>query len=145
MAFNPSPEVKSILIRTHDLVTAVSIEPLSVAGILLSKGFITAEIMSRMLIASYTPTEKAAILIEAVRNKITIAPTKFTEFLAILSEQTSTQEVVESLYSTYQSEFLLRGDNYYYYYYSLYIACMTGIIISSCCQLAIINIIIVIL
>ena len=110
MAFNPSPEVKSILIRTHDLVTAVSIEPLSVAGILLSKGFISGEIMSKMLIVTYTPTEKAAILIEAVRNKITIVPTKFTEFLGILSEQTSTQEVVESLYSTYQSEFLLRGD-----------------------------------
>lgn len=110
MAFKPSPEVKSILIRTHDLVTAVSIEPLSVAGILLSKGFISGEIMSKMLIVTYTPTEKAAILIEAVRNKITIVPTKFTEFLGILSEQTSTQEVVESLYSTYQSEFLLRGD-----------------------------------
>jgi hypothetical protein len=107
MAFNPSPEVKSILIRTHDLMTALSIEPLSMAGILLSKGFISGEIMSKMLIVTYTSTEKAAILVEAVRNKITIMPTKFTELLGILSEQTSTQEIVGSLYSTYQSELSL--------------------------------------
>jgi hypothetical protein len=113
MAFNPSPEVKSILIRTHDLMTALSIEPLSIAGILLSKGFISGEIMSKMLIVNYTSTEKAAILVEAVRNKITIMPTKFTEFLGILSERTSTQEIVESLYSTYQSELSLLSSVMY--------------------------------
>lgn len=105
MAFNSSPEVKTILIRTHDLVTALSSEPLGMAGILLSKGFISGEIMSKMLVVSYTPTEKAAILIEAVRNKIAVAPAKFTELLGILSEQICAQEVVENLHSTYQSEF----------------------------------------
>ena len=104
MASNPSPEVKSILIRTHDLMTALSNEPLGVAGILLGKGFISSEIMSKMLIVSYIPTEKATILVEAVRNKIELAPSKFSEFLEILSEVTCTQEVVESLRSTYQSK-----------------------------------------
>ena len=107
MASNTSPEVKSIIVRTHDLMTALSNEPLGVAGILLSKGFISSEIMSKMLIVSYTPTEKATILVEAVRNKIELAPTKFTELLEILSEQTCAKEAVESLRSTYQSELTL--------------------------------------
>ena len=104
MAFNPSPEVKSILIRTPDLMAAWSNEPLGVAGILLSKGFISGEIMSKMLIVSYTPVEKATILIEAVRNRIDVSPAKFTELLEILSEQICAREVAEGLRSTYQSE-----------------------------------------
>jgi hypothetical protein len=79
-------------------------EPLGVAGILLGKGFISGEIMSKVLIISYTPTEKAAILIEAVRNKIELAPSKFTELLGVLSEVACAKEVVERLHSTYQSE-----------------------------------------
>ena len=84
---------------------ALSNEPLSVSGILLSKGFISSEIMSKMLMVSYTPTEKATILIEAVRNKIELVPSKFAEFLEILSEQVCAKEVVERLRSVYQSEF----------------------------------------
>ena len=105
MASNPSPEVNAITIRTHDLMLALSNEAVSVAGMLLSKGFISGEIMSKMLVVSYTPTEKATILIEAVRNKIELAaPSKFTELLEILSEVACAKEVVESLRSTYQSE-----------------------------------------
>ena len=104
MACNPSPEVKAILIRTHDLMLALANEPLGMAGMLLSKGFISGEIMSKMLVVSYTSTEKATILIEAVRNKVELAPSKFTELLEILSEQTCAKEVVESLRSTYQFE-----------------------------------------
>ena len=109
MAYNPSPEVKSILIRTPDLMTALSNEPLGVAGILLSKGLISGEVMSKMLIVSYTPAEKATILIEAVRNRIDIFPAQFSEFLEILSAQICAKEVAERLRSTFQSEF-----NYYY-------------------------------
>jgi hypothetical protein len=79
-------------------------DPLGVALKLLSKGFISEETMSKMLVVSYTPTEKAAILIEAVRNKIELAPSKFTELIEILSEVACAKEVVESLRSTYQSE-----------------------------------------
>lgn len=104
MASNPSPEVRSILIRTHDLMIALSNEPVGVAGMLLSKGFIPAEIMSKMLVVSYTPTEKATILIEAVRNKLELAPSKFPELLEILSELTCAKEIVASLHLTHQSE-----------------------------------------
>ena len=105
MASNSPPEVNAITIRTHDLMLALSNEPLGVAGILLGKGFISGEIMSKMLVVSYTSTEKATILIEAVRNKIELAPSKFMELLEILSAEVAcAKEVVESLRSTYQSE-----------------------------------------
>ena len=104
MATNSPPEVNAITIRTHDLMLALSNEPVGVAGILLGKGFISAEIMSQMLVTSHTLTEKATILIEAVRNEIELAPLKFTELLEILSEVECAKEVVESLRSTYQSE-----------------------------------------
>ena len=74
MAFITSSEANLILIQTHDLMIVLSNEPLGVAGILLGKGFISSEFMSKMLVVSYTPTEKATILIEAVRNKIATAP-----------------------------------------------------------------------
>ena len=106
MAANSSPEVKAITIRTHDLMLALSNEPLGVAGILLGRGFISGEIMSKMLVVSYTPNEKATILIEAARNKVELAPSKFPELLEILSDQACAKEVVESLRSTYQSELI---------------------------------------
>ena len=112
MAANQSPEVKAILKQTHDLTTALSNEPLSVAGILLSKELISRDIWSKMLLHSYTPAEKAAILVEAVGNSIEIAPVKFQCFVESLSEQVCAKEIVEKLRSTYQSELtsLARGQ-----------------------------------
>jgi hypothetical protein len=101
-SINQSPEVKSILKQTHDLTTALSNDSLGVAGILLSKELICREVYSKMLIDSYTPAKKAAILVEAVVNTIEIAPVKFQVFLEILSEQVCAKEVVERLRSTYQ-------------------------------------------
>ena len=114
-SINQSPEVKSILKQTHDLTTALSNDPLGVAGRLLSKELICEEEHSKMLVHGYTPAEKAAILVTAVRNTIKIAPDKFQCFLEILSEVISAKKVVERLRSTYQSESLSslcqsRGD-----------------------------------
>ena len=105
-SINQSPEVKSILKQTHDLTTALSNDALGVAGRLLSKELICREVYSKMLIGSYTPSEKAAILVEAVRNTVEIAPVNFQGFLEILSEVVCAREVVERLRSTYQSESL---------------------------------------
>ena len=85
----------------------MSNDSLGVAGRLLSKELICEEVYSKMLIDSYTPAKKAAILIRAVRNTIEITPDKFQWFLdsEILSEQQAcAKEVVEKLRSTYQSE-----------------------------------------
>ena len=95
-SINHSPEVKSILKQTPELTTALSNDPLGVAEILLSKELICEEIHSKILIDSYTPRKKAAILVKAVRNTIKIAPDKFQCFLEILSEQqVCAKEVVE--------------------------------------------------
>ena len=102
-SINQSPEVKSILEQTHDLTTALSNDPLGVAGRLLSKELICEEEHSKMLVQGYTPAEKAAILVRAVRNTIKIAPDKFQFFLEILSEVSGAKEVMEELRSTYQS------------------------------------------
>ena len=104
-SINQSPEVKSILKQIPDLTTALSNNSLGVAGILLSKDLICEEVYSEMLIDSYTPAKKAAILVRAVRNTIEVTPAKFQWFLEILSEQqVCAKEVVERLRSTYQSE-----------------------------------------
>ena len=58
MAANPSPEVKAILMQTQDLMLTLSNEPVRVAGILLGKGLVSEETMSKMLVVSYTPTDK---------------------------------------------------------------------------------------
>jgi hypothetical protein len=108
---NQSPEVKSILKQIPNLTTALSNDPLGVAGILVSKELICEEIYSEMFMDSYTPAKKAAILVRAVRNTIEIAPVKFQVFLKILSEQVCAKEVVEKLRSTYQSS-LAHGQSY---------------------------------
>ena len=90
--------------RTYEIILALSNEPVGVAGMLLSKGLVSEETMSKMTIVAYTPKEKASILIEAVKNNIKLAPSKFPGLLEILSEVTSAEEVVKSLRSTYQSE-----------------------------------------
>ena len=105
-SINQSPEVKSILKQTYNLTIVLSNDSLGVAGKLLSKELICREVYSKMLIGSYTPAEKAAILVEAVGNTIEIAPDKFQCFLEILSEVVCAKEVVEKLRSTYQSESL---------------------------------------
>ena len=100
----PSPEVNTINVRTPELATAISSDPLAISHVLLSKGLISTETLSKMLVPCYTPAEKATIVVEAVRNSIEIAPTKFEEFLQTLSEQTMTKSVVDGLRSTHQSE-----------------------------------------
>ena len=104
MASTPSPEVKSIIVRTPELTTAISSDPLAVSEVLSSKELISTETLSKMLVTSYTPAEKAMIVVEAVRNSIVVAPMKFEDFLQILSEQTMTKSVVDGLRSTHQSK-----------------------------------------
>ena len=104
-----SPEVKSVSVRTHDLTVALSKHddaPLTMAAILFSKGMISMEILENVSRGSLIKFEKAAILIKAVRNKMEIAPEKFSEFLEILSGETFSREVAASLRSTYQGELL---------------------------------------
>ena len=98
MASDDSPERRTVLEFNDKLTSALSTDPLSIAGTLVAKGFISSEIQAEMLLDK-TPTVKATILIEAVRKKIEIAPGKFEEFLHILSDQSWTKEIAEALRS----------------------------------------------
>ena len=75
-----------------------------------SKELISTEILSKMLVTSYTPAEKDMIVVKAVRNCIKIAPTKFDQFLQILIEQAMTKSLVDGLCSNHQNK-LSRGTS----------------------------------
>ena len=105
MASIETPAIKTINTRTQELIAVLSRDPELIAGILNSINFVRDDIMLAML-SSDTPTGQAAILVEAVRKKIEVAPERFFEFLAILTEHsTHGMEVVERLCATYESEF----------------------------------------
>ena len=103
MASFASPEMKAMTAHSQELTTSLSTNPLCVAGALVGKRFIQNEVLLKML-SDNTPTGNTAILVEAVRNEIEVAPENFIKFLEILSEQSWAKEVVESLRSTYKSE-----------------------------------------
>ena len=87
----------------HDkLITALKPDPLTIAGLLFRTGFIPSEIYDNMLVPSFTQCKKATILVNAVREKIEIAPKRFHELNRVLSEQVWTRDIVEMLQSAYQ-------------------------------------------
>ena len=103
-----SPELKTVDVHSQELTRALSSDPVCVARALIDKKFIQERVVHEVFTGRNTRTRKvrkATILVEAVRREIEAAPEKLTQFLEILSEQTCAKEVVESLRSTYQSEF----------------------------------------
>ena len=100
-----SPELKTVDAYSQKLTMALSSDPVCVAGALLSKKFIQDGVLLQMFTGGDTPTEKAAILVEAVRKEVEADPERLIQFLEILSEQTCAKEIVESLQSTYEREF----------------------------------------
>ena len=93
------------MIRSHDkLVTAISIDIISMAGVLLAKEFIPPEISSKMLLPNLTEREKATILVNAVTDKVDVAPKRFDELIKIFSEQMCTKDIVGSLLSQVRQE-----------------------------------------
>ena len=68
------PPYKAI-IHCHDkLVMALSNDLLSISGILLANEFISSQVSSKMLLPTLISQEKATILVNAVVNKIKVAP-----------------------------------------------------------------------
>ena len=100
-----APELKAIDAHAQELTTSLSADPVCVAEALAGKRFIQSEVLLIKMLRDDTPTVRAAILVEAVRKEIGLAPDKFSQFLEILSEVTCAKGVTESLRSTYQSEY----------------------------------------
>ena len=99
-----------MMLRFNDkLITALSTDPLGIAGISLAKGLIPEHTEAQMHQRS-TPREKATILVTAIRQRIEISPKRFHEFLNILSEQAWTEDIVEVLQSCISPEYSRRKD-----------------------------------
>lgn len=92
-----SIEYTTILACRDKLVMALSADPVGIAGILLANSFIPSEVSAKMLLLSFTPCEKATILIETVCNNIKVSPERFHDLVRILSEQTWTKDIVKIL------------------------------------------------
>ena len=102
MASLEMPAVNTIITHTEELIMMFSSDPELIAGALFSTSFIQDDILLKMS-SDNTPTGKAAILVEAVKKELGIAPEKFTEFLEIISKNAI--GIVDDLLLTYQSEF----------------------------------------
>ena len=99
VANNSEPAYKA-MISSHDkLVTALSMDVIKMSGAFVEKEFITPEMSSKMLLSNFTEREKATILVNAITDKINIAPKRFDELVKIFSEQTCTKDIVDSLLS----------------------------------------------
>lgn len=105
MLNSTNPAYRTMLTCHRELVTALMDNVLEVAGILLSKLLIAEDIEEQMLLHSI-PREKATILVSAVRNRIKIAPRRFDEFVLALKALTWTEDIVETLLSTYRGRFM---------------------------------------
>ena len=89
-----------VMLRYNDmLITALSADPLGIAEILVTKGFIPEHTEAQMRLISSTAREKATTLVTTIRQRIEIAPKRFHEFLSILSEQAWTKDIMEVLQS----------------------------------------------
>ena len=89
-----------VMLRYNDmLITALSADPLGIAEILVTKGFVPEHTEAQMRLISSTPREKATTLVTTIRQRIKIAPKRFHEFLSILSEQAWTKDIMEVLQS----------------------------------------------
>ena len=98
----PSLEVESIENLTPFLTTAITNDVLAISEWLLSKSLIPGSVHSRIVDGHYhTPKEKAAMLLDAVKNTIEINSKKFKDFLQILSDHVD-KEVEKKLRSTYE-------------------------------------------
>ena len=98
-------EPHQVMLRHNDkLITALSADPLGIAGILLAKGLIPENAAAQMQLCS-TPHEKANILVTVIRQRVRVAPQRFQEFVGILSEQTWTKDIVEILQPFISTEY----------------------------------------
>ena len=92
------------MLTYHDqLVAALSTDYLSIAGVLLARGFISAEIHAQMLLSS-TPSKMANILVNTVRDKIKVAPQLFPKLAKLFSEHTSTKGILQQSACAYQGK-----------------------------------------
>ena len=96
-----SMELQTLLECNRELINAFSCDLTNVSGTLLARGFIAEELQGEMHISAHTSDFRASQLATAIKTKIELAPNKFKEFLEVLQEMGSTQDVADILSSKY--------------------------------------------
>ena len=92
-----------------ELVRTLSIDPEGIARTLLAKGLISEHTESQIQQYS-TPQEKAKILVSTVRERISISPKQFHEFLQSLSKYAWTKDILKVLQSYINSKWVMTKD-----------------------------------
>ena len=95
------------LLACHDmLIKRLANDPVKYAYHSLAAGFISSKIHSKMLLSCFTPTDKANILMSAVRERIKSSPSAFHTFLPILltDESLTNRDVVKGIVQRLESE-----------------------------------------
>lgn len=94
-------EIRTLTECNDQLIVALSGNPLETAGALLARGLITSNVQSEMLLPT-TGKTKATKLIMAVRNIVQINPNKYHEFVNVLRNEPTNEDIVNILNSTYE-------------------------------------------
>ena len=98
----PSDVEIHTLTRCHDkMVNFFSTDPLKIADILLTEGFLTDDVYNTIRLNT-TPREKAAEIVSCIRNKIHISPKLLHKLIDIFLQQKWQEEIVEHLRSVYR-------------------------------------------
>lgn len=92
-----TPEFMTLLQCEHKLRATLSNDPLDYANHLLAATIISSNDHDKMLLSSCTPTEKATVLVSAVKERIQSDSGRFKDFLQILSKNESTKDLVKTL------------------------------------------------
>ena len=74
-------EPHQVMLRYNDkLITALSADPLGIAGVLVTKGFIPEHTEAQMRLISSTPREKATTLVTTIRQRMRLPQNGFMSF-----------------------------------------------------------------
>ena len=103
---NDSPfNSERILTRCHDkLVLAFSTDVINISEVLVARELIPVEMSEKMINPTIISKEKAILLVNALIDKIKVAPLRFQEMIDIFSQHNCTKEIVEQVSSHVSGE-----------------------------------------
>ena len=114
-----TPQERTLLACHDKLIDTLSTHPVKYAYDLLAAGFISSRDHSEMMKSSLTPTEKATMLMRAVREEVKVNPSAIHDFLQILLKEESNRDIVKAVVQRLESEgqYMCHSDTYYHIMY----------------------------
>lgn len=95
-------EVKTLNECNDKLVTALTLEPSSIASELLAKYLIPLSVMEEMQVLGVTDRQKAIKLVSAVITAVRLNPQKYHVLIGVLNNDPSRNDIVKILTTAYQ-------------------------------------------